>query len=315
MQFASLIGFAAVFVAFAWGVSLMARLGASIGAPAARLWGPAAERRVIELASYAPLFAASAVLVVLLGSSISGGDHCEHHPHEAHLCLVHGAAWANQTWAIALVTLGGSILVFRVVRIVVRRLAARGALARLRRMSRVDGDIRWLETSDLVCFVTRDGEIFVSTGAWSLLDDDERAAVLAHERAHIVQCDVARGLQFELLELVAAPLVTLRARWSAATERLCDTRAADSTGDAESVASAIVKLARLGRVVPVGVMTFGPDRDCVAARVRALLAGFPPGDQASRRAFQIACAVAVTGFLVLAMHASLLHDVIEDLAG
>lgn len=315
MQPGSLIGFAAVFIALGWGVSIIAALSGSLLAAAVRRWGPAAERRVIELASYAPLFAASTVLVVLLGSSLLGEDHCEHHLHDAHLCLVHGAVWASQTWALALVILGGGLVMFRVIRTVARRLVARRALARLRKMSEVDGDIRWLATADPVCFVTGSGEIFISTGAWARLDEEERRAVLAHERAHVAHRDVARALFLELIELFAAPLISLRARWSAVTERLCDARAAESMGDVESVASAIVKLARLEHAAPAVLMAFGPTRDRVSERVRAVLDGTPTGDSAGRRTFQIACGLAATTMLLLATHASLLHDLVEDIAG
>lgn len=315
MQFASLIGFAAVFVALAWSVSIVAKVGAHVLAPAVRRFGPAAERRIIELAACAPLFVATAVVAVLIGVSVAGRDHCQHHAHEAHLCLVHGAVWASQAWAIALVAVGVLVLAFRSIRLVVRPLSASRALVGLRALSLVDGDIRRLATPDPICFVTRDGEIFVSTGTWDALNLDERAAIIAHERAHIANRDVARGGLLDLFELFGAPLTSLRGRWNAVTERLCDNRAANVTGDAESVASAIVKLARLHRATPAGTMAFTAERDDVTSRVHAVLAGLPAGDRAGLRALQIACALAAATVTVLATHAPLVHDLIEDLAG
>lgn len=312
MQVASLVGFATAFVLVAWATSLLGRVGAVAIAPVARRYGPALERRLLEVAAFAPLFIASSVVSILVVASLLGDDHCLEHYHHAHFCLVHGGPWAEEVWAVALVGFAASLVIWRLVRLVASAVRSRRALEKLRAIASYSDGIRWVPTQEPVCFVTRDTEIFVSTGAWDALDPQERRSMIEHERAHIAHRDVLRRFVLDLISLGAGPWMALRARWDAVTERLCDARAAAETGDQESVASALVKLARLQRSTTTGMLGFTPNRDSLSPRIQSLLDELPIGDRTGRRAAVIACGMSLVLVMLLARHASVVHDILES---
>lgn len=115
------------------------------------------------------------------------------------------------------------------------------------------------------------GVVVVSSGLLRLLDAEERAAVLAHERAHLRH-------QHTLLAIVARvaaalnPLVApARGDLAYAMERSADEAAVPAHGR-DALASAIAKTALAeGPATAIALPGFGLHRHGVAARVAALL--------------------------------------------
>lgn len=283
-----------------------------------RRCGPAAERRALELAATLPAVFGIAAVTVLVAQSLIGADHCLLHHHHAHLCLLHGSPWLGRSWAVTLVTGAAVLGCARYTMLAVTMVRRRRSIARLRAASsRVDG-IWWIDSPHAVCFVAgpRRPEIYVSTGTWDALDDDERAAMLAHERAHVRHGDIGRRILIDVCSSLAAPLAArLRCLWDSATERLCDARAAADVGSSESVASAMVKVSRLGvqaRISPAG---FTPQASALADRVDAVLSDPPTGDRAARVLLTSVACAALGVIVMAAFHAQALHNAIEQLFG
>lgn len=122
------------------------------------------------------------------------------------------------------------------------------------------------------------GRIMVSTGMLSCLDDRERLALLAHERAHL------SGRHHRLLLAVrlagcANPLLRpLREAVAYSTERWADEEAARATGDRRLTARAVGKAALVSpRAAAPGLAAFAePGPGPVPRRVAALLGPTPP---------------------------------------
>jgi Zn-dependent protease with chaperone function len=179
--------------------------------------------------------------------------------------------------------------------------------------------VRIVESERAFCFVAGRGRpaIYVSSRVWSSLSEPERAALVAHEAAHIRAGDLRTRMVIEALLVLAAPLTAARVRavWLHASERVCDARAAHATGRPESVASAMVSLCRLQASRPAASLGFTPHPDELADRVRAVLAGGPLGERAAtrlQRAVTAACAVLVAA---AAAAAEPLHHALETLLG
>ncbi len=316
MIVASLIGFATVFILAAWSISAGLGLTVLLGRRWLRRAGPAFERRAVALAASVPVAVAVAVVVALLWQP-GVDDHCPHHTHHAHLCLAHGAAWLDRPWAVVLIAGVGVTMAIRLGLVMASVLRTTRAVARLRRVSTATSDVRLVESARSFCFVAgiRRPELFVSTTAWHALDARERAAMLAHERAHIAHGDLWRRLALELLGVLAAPLVpsALRGAWSSATERLCDARAVDVVGR-EPVATALVRLCRADRARSA-LASFAPTAEALADRVEAVLAAEPTGDVAARR-LGAASVLSMLALAALALaFAEPLHHALETLLG
>ncbi len=319
MDAGSLIGFALVFVLVTWTLSATLLLAVWIGRRRLRQRGPAAERRAAELAAAIPVLVGLAVVGVLAARSQLGVDHCQLHDHHAHLCFAHGGAWIERAWAVALVAAAAVLALTRLGALVASLIRSQRSLSRLRRASHASAGITWVDTPHALCFVAGiwRPQIFVSTGVWAGLGDDERAAMLAHERAHIRHRDVARRLAVEMLSSVGAPLATsvLRGVWDPATERLCDARAAEEARSGEVVARAMVQACRLGvRSSPVPA-AFAPAVHTLTDRVQAVLDREPTGDRAAQLLAGLVLSVAIGLSLVAAAYAEPLHHLLETLLG
>lgn len=144
----------------------------------------------------------------------------------------------------------------------------------------------------------RAGHVVVSQGALELLDRDERAAVLAHEQAHLDR----HHHRFVRIGEVAAgavpPLRPMARRLRFATERWADEESARAVGDRAVVASAIIKIA-LARTPPVPSSALAMSQSGVPDRVEALLAGPPAGGPATGL-----CLATSAGALIAAVAAS-----------
>lgn len=324
----SLIGFAFLFVVTTLVASLVLGGVALAFGRRLRAAGPRVERVAYGLALLAPPAAASVLVVVLATFSIAGpwwgvADHCGHHAHHLHLCLRHGASWGAHAWAVASIAGTSVFLAVHVGRRIFRVASARAAVARLVRAATTrevrGGTVLVVPSTRAFSFVSgvRRPRIFVSAAAWELLAEDERAAMLAHERAHVAQGDLGRGLVLDLAALLGAPGVARRClgRWEDATERLCDHVAVAEVGVAP-LARALLAMAGapdLRTAVPGAA--FVRDGGAVVTRVEAVLEGTRDGIALARLLSAAAAIGAGTAVLVVVTRAGAVHHLIESVLG
>jgi Zn-dependent protease with chaperone function len=260
------------------------------------------------------------VVVTLLVRSIVGEDHCPTHDHHAHLCLAHGDAWASRPWAVALVASAVAIVLARLSLFAAALLRGRRAVALLRSASTRIDDVRLVDSDRPFCFVSglRTPEIYASSAAWHGLDEDERAAMFAHERGHVRHRDLAWRAGLEVVSALGAPLTPspLLARWEHATERLRDGEAAEAVGGPEAVAQAMVRMCRLGApMVPARTTSFTPAPAALGDRVEALLGASPRGERAAAALGALGLVLVVGMVAIVATHAEPLHHLLESLLG
>jgi Zn-dependent protease with chaperone function len=145
------------------------------------------------------------------------------------------------------------------------------------------------------------GTIVVGGGLLSALDEDERAAVLAHEQAHL-RCRHDRFLQTGDAAAAAVPiLIPVARRIRFVTERWADEVAADDLGDRRLVARAIAKAALLSAGEPVVLPAMASNG--ATARVRALVdRGAPTGGSLAAVAMSVATVGLALGGSSLQMH-------------
>jgi Zn-dependent protease with chaperone function len=95
--------------------------------------------------------------------------------------------------------------------------------------------------------------VLMSGAAESMLTASELQTALNHEIAHVRRCDNLKKL---LLRFVAFPgMSALEASWFEATEMAADDAAVSNAGEALDLASALIKLSRLGPVEPAVDLT------------------------------------------------------------
>jgi Zn-dependent protease with chaperone function len=146
------------------------------------------------------------------------------------------------------------------------------------------------------------GTVVVSSGLLSLLDDDERTAVLAHERSHLRHRHALFELVVQLAVALNPLLIGLRNDIAFAVERWADEDAADST-DRSVAASALARtalkaLAAPADMAPGAALALHTHR--AAARIVALL---DPTERRVRPAWLLLAASAIAAAaLALALH-------------
>lgn len=326
MSAGSLIGFALVAALLSWSSSVVLagvvtgyrrRLGAA---------GPQAERAATTLAlALPPLLGVAITTVLALGKlwelAATGADHCGAHPHHLHLCLVHGGTWAQTTWAVVAIGALGAVTGARIASTAGRRVRAAGALRKLRRVAEPIGERgETLLVPSSLPFAFTGGvmrpRIYVSTVLWEHLSPREREAVLAHERAHVRRGDVWKRLLLELAGHLGDPFFTsrLRARWHAATEKICDGEAAGKLADPVPVAQALVRSARLGLARPAGAFSFSSHDAGIRERVEELLAG-RPSQKVYFRPTVLGCAAVVMLLAAAIVFFHPLHHLLESILG
>lgn len=149
--------------------------------------------------------------------------------------------------------------------------------------------------------VTRPGRVVVSTGLLDHLDGPERAAVVAHERAHLRHGHVLFVAVMRLAVALDPLLAPLRGHLELQLERWADEDAAAAT-TRPVAASAVARsaLASLGAGPEPAGLALGLGGPDVAARVSALLDEPPP---ASRRAWLVlGVALAACAALAHSLH-------------
>lgn len=312
MSFGGLVGFGVLAVVLLGVLSLIATAGVALASDRLRRAGPAAERSAAVWALVAPVALAFSIVVALAVRGSGGVDHCIGHEHHAHFCFVHGAAWLDRSWAVALAVGSAMTILLRLSSIGWRRIRARVAIAQLRRVAECSDGVRIARSERVFCFVAgwRRPEVFVSSRGWCALAPVEREAVIAHERAHAAYGDLWLAAVVDVASVFAAPLAGswLHARWFDASERLCDLRAAQRT-DPETVASALLRMCRAGQLQHAP--SFTPRSDTLEHRVRAVLAGGPVGNGLH----PITWCLAAAAIVLAAMFATHLHHALETLLG
>jgi Zn-dependent protease with chaperone function len=269
------VGFAAAFVILAWGISALLCGGVLATKRIVAQRGPQAERILLGSALVlAPL--SSALLIGVVGGRsllLANVDHCAVHGHHPHLCLVHGGGWVEVPFALVFVAMVAAYVVVRMCQLASVAISARRALRQLTSVGReVQAGLWIVPAAKAFCFtagIVRP-RIYVSSAIWESLDDDERAAMLAHERTHIRQRDLAWRALLGVATLFGAPILArlVLAAWERATERACDREAARVV-EPEVVASALVRMSRLQLATMPG-MAFGA-AGALDERVHALL--------------------------------------------
>jgi Zn-dependent protease with chaperone function len=271
-----------------------------------------------------PVLALGLVAVLAAESMLglrAGTDHCLEHDHHLHLCLLHGAAWASQAWALTLVVFAGSFVAVRsVVSLWAHAMAQRSA-SRLRSLGTAIGPRgcylvpsreRFAFTAGLTSPI-----VLLSSAAWDALSPAQRDAVVAHELGHVAHGDVWRRAVLGIAASLGAPLLASRLLgvWSLAAERICDRRAALAVGRPSIVASAMLALARAAppRTAPAGAVFAAASH--LPERVHSMLGEGPGGETPSKyMLWGMACAALwAAGAFVL--FAEPLHHALETVLG
>lgn len=301
------------------GVAFLA-FGAVVAAVLARLmgaqlstWEPRARHRAIAMLAALPvasavglLFAAS--LPSLLALVAPALDHCPvHDDGHAHLCFVHlpkvGIHIGLLLSLVFLVSYGALRAVFAAASVLyaVRVVAALAKTGEQRH----DLDVTIVETSQPVCFAAGllRPRVLLSRGLFDALSPEERAVVLAHERAHVRRRDALVGSIVRALAVVHLPWV---GRWlvhelEVAAEQACDEEAARLVTDRVSVAATILTVERAAqhaaaRELDTVAVAFGAR--AVERRVEALLG--EPMPPRSLRPVAISLGIVLVSVLVLA---------------
>ena len=120
--------------------------------------------------------------------------------------------------------------------------------------------------------------IFISAGLASLLDDEARAAVVEHERAHARHRDPLRVWLAELATDLQWPGVAATARlnrWQEALELARDLESRRAGVDGADLAAAILEAHRLGGHGSTAAAGRSENEACLRRRIAALLAPLP----------------------------------------
>ncbi|MFQ6144231.1 M48 family metalloprotease [Streptomyces seoulensis] len=185
-----------------------------------------------------------------------------------------------------------------------------------------DGDLLMLPDEDVDAFALpghrgRPGRIVVTAGMARALEPVERAALLAHERAHLSGRHHFLSLLTDLGATVHPAVRGLRGPLDFHLERWADEEAAAAVGDRKAVATAVARAALAGAARPRGAgggyprlsVASGP----VPRRVEALLLPEPAAPRGGARragAVGLAATVAVSALAALAL-AYGLHEYVE----
>ncbi len=237
--------------------AVIAAIAVSLGRRALSALAPRARHRVCWLLAVLPLgFAASTLFAATLPSLVAlvepALDHCGAHGGEhAHLCFVHVPATAVHIELMALLAFVGAYFALRAglaVPALVRAARTVDALVETS-VTAPTADVRIIESSRPFCFAAGlvRPRIVISRGLHDALTREERAAVVAHERAHAQRRDALSALMAQIAASTHLPGVGawLRRELEVAAEQCCDEAAAQVAGDRLLVASTILKVERL----------------------------------------------------------------------
>lgn len=252
-------------------------------AHATRAWHPERRADLTWLAAIAPVALPSLVVLLcalpgLAGALAGVGDHCRAHADHPHFCPIHATVSMTPLLAISLAALAACLMPLGVRAVLRLRADLRETrwLAR-RRASDLARGVHLVRTPEPIALThgLRCPEIWISEPLHAALGEDERAVVLAHERAHAERRDPARLLAAAVVAPFHLPGVrsALVADLRLACEQACDARAARCVGDPLRVATTLLRVERLmqGSATPLRFAAALVDTS-LPARVEALLA-------------------------------------------
>jgi Zn-dependent protease with chaperone function len=172
----------------------------------------------------------------------------------------------------------------------------------------------WRQTARLIAACTESAKpaifvagiwrsrLMISESARQLLNEEQLAAAVRHESAHVASRDNVKQL---LLRFCAFPFLgSLDRSWLHAAEMAADDAAAVDQQSALDLASALTAVARTSMAVPKLGMSLVPDKNApVAARIERLLA-WQPGTRRGNSAVAIGmvailCAVILNATVLL----------------
>jgi Zn-dependent protease with chaperone function len=275
-------------------------------------WEPRSRHAAILVLAALPALSAIGMLIAaslpsLIALGYPGFDHCPTHDGHAHLCFVHLPEVGIHLGLMLGLVAFASYVVLRTglaARGLLRAASVLGLLVRTGEQSRELG-VTVIETTLPVCFAAGllRPRVLLSRGLLEALTPEERAVVLAHERAHVRRHDALAGSIVRALAVVHLPSA---GRWlieerEIAAEQACDEEAAHTVQDRVSVAAAILKVERAARgAAPHGLdwvaVAFGAC--AVERRVQGLLA--EPAPQRSWRPLAVTAGLVLITVLVLA---------------
>lgn len=320
----SWVAFGLLFFTTTLSLSVLLNAGVLLARPLLRRSGAWVERQASTAALVLPPLLGLSVVVALGAQSAlalaDGTDHCLAHGHHLHLCLQHGRAWLEQAWALALVAAAATFVTARAVASVWSHTLAQRASATLRTLGTALGERCYLVPSqERFAFTVGvfSPAVLLSSAAWEALGPQERAAVVAHELAHLEHGDLWRRVMLGFAASFGAPFLvehTLRL-WALSAERICDRRAAQVVGRPSVVASAMLELVRVtpSPLAPAGAL-FAASGD-VPERVRSVLSEEPGGERPARHLVRWAAAAGVALTVACGVFAEPLHHLLETILG
>lgn len=243
---------------------------------------PELRARFAWLAAVGPVAIPTALTVLcalpgLVGSLAGVGDHCVAHGDHPHFCPIHATApltpWVVASLFACVMILGTlAHATFSAIR--TERREARW-LSR-RRAGRLESDVQLLEAPEPIALThgLHAPAIWIACTLHDALSDEERAVVLAHERAHVERRDPVRLLAASIASRLHLPALRrgLLRDLRLASEQACDAHAARRVGDPLRVAATLLRVERLmqGMACPLPSATALLDTS-LQARVEALL--------------------------------------------
>lgn len=236
---------------------------------------PAALTRALAALAAAGAVATAAALVVLAAGGLGRTDEVLSLLHPGRQALADDDSIPRALGALAAVAVVAAAA--RVLRVLAGRARLIRALAPVRAIPAA-GDLVVVEDADPDAYALpgRPRRIVVSTGMLRALSTEERAVLLAHERAHLVHRHDRYRTAADLAVAVNPLLRPLSGRLAFALERWADEEAAAAVASRSLTARALARAALAGADrKPGGIPVLAFVRHRLAARIAALQAGRP----------------------------------------
>jgi hypothetical protein len=260
----------------------------------------------------------SAAAPSLLAAVGLAADHCSGHTHHVHLCILHSAGLRPALAALG--ALAAAVFLFRAGSALGRAVDSVRLLRALEQLGQRSAGafpLVLVPGSPWLCHAAGpfDRRVLLSSSLSAVLPSAELGAALAHEHAHLNRRDPLARLVLHVAGLAMPPLLDrfFLTGYSAAAEEACDAEAAACTGNACTVADALVKVAELQRSAgnaAAASLAFG--EGALERRVRALTSERLARPRAARGLLVLTLLVAA-GLSLALSHAAMVHHTVETL--
>lgn len=274
---------------FLW-TALLGWLAAALAAGPAAWWlqrRPAIElgerrRRLLLLAALPGAGVLAGIAVAVLPALLKWAgwlaDHCQvHGAGHPHLCFAHLPALHVEHGQAGLLGMAGLAFVAAVLAYAIREGRLRRRMKTFLQLLNTDAPVATLASRRPLAFSAglRKPRIVIADSLRAALTRRERHAVLRHEIAHVRAGDLWWNPVFEALLLLHWPGTARRLRrlWRRAMEEQADCHVVRQTGDALTLAEALLKITRLQSAFhpPMPASMLRADGVDAAARIRRLL--------------------------------------------